>query len=247
MDIVYWLTDRTDADKHLVRPSSESVSFVEKIIIMSVQRRAFEQQFPKSSGMLHDSVERDAGPVRRATKPSLHWVGISAILTINERHHLIQQELRIVLAVNSSNWGLEGIVRERQILLRPVSLPWIINSNDDERRNFSALDQRCCGLIGTPLLGVENRRADIKKVLAVVQVHYRVALAALVPIFVARREPNPQHARVMKDSAGERAYIQIANNRAMRGFLSCERERVFTPPSQPCQHHPNREATDHMR
>ena len=97
MDILYWFTDRTDADKHLVRPSSESVSFVEKIIIMSVQRRAFEQQFPKSSWILHDSVERDASPVRRATKPSLRWVGVSAILTINERHHLIQQERRVLL------------------------------------------------------------------------------------------------------------------------------------------------------
>jgi hypothetical protein len=100
MDIVYWLIDRTDADKHLLRPSSEPVSFVEKIIIMSVQRRAFEQQFPKSSWMPHDCVERDASPIRGAPNPSLRWVGVGAILTIDERHHLVQQELRVILAVN---------------------------------------------------------------------------------------------------------------------------------------------------
>lgn len=100
MDIVYWLIDRTDADKHLLRPSGEPIRFMEKVIIMSVQRRAFEQQFPKSSWMPHDSVERDASPVRAATKPSLRWVGVGAILTIDERHHLIQQELGVILAVN---------------------------------------------------------------------------------------------------------------------------------------------------
>jgi hypothetical protein len=66
---------------------------MEKIIIKSVQRRAFEQQFPKSSWILHDSEERDASSIRRATKPCLRWVRVGMILTIDERHHLIQQEL----------------------------------------------------------------------------------------------------------------------------------------------------------
>src|SRR5580700_10423765 len=113
MDIVYGLIDRTDADKNLLGPSSEPVGFSKEVVIMSVQRRAFEQQFPKPSWVPHDRVERDASSVGRTTKPSLRWIGIGAILTIDERHHLIQQELRVVLAVNPWQWWREGIVRER--------------------------------------------------------------------------------------------------------------------------------------
>jgi hypothetical protein len=43
MHIVYWLTDRADTEKYLLGPSSKPVSFAKKVIIMSVQRRAFEQ------------------------------------------------------------------------------------------------------------------------------------------------------------------------------------------------------------
>src|SRR5579872_1603153 len=93
MDVVYRLIDRADADKHLFRPSSEPVGFLEEVIIMGVKRRAFEQQYPKTPWMHHESVEGDASSVRGATKPSLRRVGVDAILTIYERHYLIQQEL----------------------------------------------------------------------------------------------------------------------------------------------------------
>jgi hypothetical protein len=52
----------------------------------------------------------------------------------------------------------------------------------------------------------------------------------------------------MKDPAGERAYIQIANDRAMSWFLICESELGFVCPSHHDEYHrTNRELADHMR
>ena len=70
-------------------------------------------------------------PLRKPAQASGRRVWVSSVRAIDERHHLVQQELRIILARHFRHRWFKGVVGERQVFLRPATFSCIVNPNDD--------------------------------------------------------------------------------------------------------------------
>ena len=101
----------------------------------------------------------------------------------------------------------------------------IVDSDEDEWRNFAGLNQFGGCFVGAPFLWVEDRGAGVEEVLSVVEIEDGITFAAMFGAFVAGRKPDPEHSGVVEDFAGEGAYFQVSNDGAW-GFVGLCRRRL---------------------
>ena len=115
--------------------------------------------------------------------------------------------------------GCSGRVRIEAVGVRKVfdgalmCVSSIINAHNEHLPDLEAANKVVRGLIQLPL-SVQRCRL-IKQILAVLHVKHRIHAVSIAWRKVIAWHPHSQHARVVKDFAGERNDIEPADNRIL--------------------------------